>query len=65
MLIKEEVVLVAKAMNTFSTAASTSTKHVLSCPFSCVCQIEGSGLDIVASVITVLLRADLQVKSNR
>lgn len=63
MLIKEEVVLVAKAMNAFSIAASTSTKYVLSCPFSCVCQIKGSGL--VASVVTVLLRADLQVKSNR
>lgn len=65
MLIKEEVVLVAKAMNAFSIAASTSTKYVLSCAFSCVCQIEGSGLDIVAMLITVLLRADFQVKSNR
>lgn len=34
-------------------------------PSSCVCQIEGSGLDIVALVITELLRADLQVKGNR
>lgn len=65
MLIKEEVVLVAKEMNALCTAASTPTKHVLSCPPSCVCQKEGSGLDIVASVITVLLRADCQVKSHR
>lgn len=54
MLIKE-VVLVAKEMNAFCTAASTPTKHVLSYPSSCVCQKEGSELDIVASVITVLL----------
>lgn len=54
MLIKEEVVLVAKEMNAFCIAASTPTKHVLSCPSRCICQKEGSGLDIVASVITVL-----------
>ena len=55
MLIKEEVVLVAKEMTAFCIAASIPTKHVLSCPSGCVCQKEGSGLDIVASVITVLL----------
>lgn len=54
MLIKEEVVLVAKEMNAFCNAASTPTKHVLSCPSRGICQKEGSGLDIVASVITVL-----------
>lgn len=55
MLIKEEVVLVAKEMNAFCIAASTPANHGLSFPSSCVCQKEGSGLDILASVITVLL----------
>lgn len=55
MLIKEEIVLVAKEMNAFCITASTPIKHVLNCPSGCVCQKEGSGLDIVTLVITVLL----------
>lgn len=55
MLIKEEVVLVTKEMNAFCTAASTPAKRILSSPCSCVRQKEGSGLDTVASVITVVL----------